>query len=345
MVYQIDPLQDARWNELLVRHPAATVFHTPEWLEALRTTYGYAPIVLTTCAPGQELTGGFVLCRVHSWLTGRRLVSLPFSDHCEPLVSGTDEFQGLLSGLKEEAEHGKYKYVEFRPLTLSLGCEGGLQTCKSFCFHKLDLGPTPAELFVRLNKKSIQKRVQRAETEGLIYEEGRSAALLRKFYDLQVITRRRQQLPPQPFAWFRNLAACMGEKLTIRVASKDNKPIASILTLRFRQTLVYKHGCSDKVFSNLGGTQLLLWRAIQDAKREGLLEFDLGRSDMRNEGLISFKDGLGATRSALTYWRYFTVPATQGRDTWKMTVARQVFSYIPKACLTTAGGLLYRHVA
>jgi hypothetical protein len=34
----IDPLTDARWEVFLQRHPRASIFHTPRWLEALRRT-------------------------------------------------------------------------------------------------------------------------------------------------------------------------------------------------------------------------------------------------------------------------------------------------------------------
>jgi len=85
-VYEIDPLWDPRWQALLARDSRASIFHHPSWLDALRRTYGYQPTVLTTTPPGGELTNGVVLCRVDSWLTGRRMVSLPFSDHCEPLA-------------------------------------------------------------------------------------------------------------------------------------------------------------------------------------------------------------------------------------------------------------------
>jgi hypothetical protein len=343
-MYQIDPLQDRRWGELLLRHPAATVFHLPEWLEALRRTYGYQPIVFTTSAPHQELTEGFAMCRVNSWLTGRRLVSLPFSDHCEPLVSNTKEFQRLLSELKQEIARGTHRYVEFRPLSLFPGCESGLERSERFCFHKLDLSPPESELFERLHKSCVQKKILRAERKGVVYENGHSAALLRRFYDLQVITRRRHQLAPQPFEWFQNLAACMGEKLKVHLASKDNKSIASILTLKFRRTLVCKYVCSDKLFSNLGGMQLLFWKAIQGAKKEGLLEIDLGRSEPGNEGLILFKDHLGATRTTVTYWRYPASCADRGRDTWKIGVAKRVFSHLPNAWLAATGSLLYRHI-
>ncbi|MGA2992083.1 MAG: GNAT family N-acetyltransferase [Candidatus Korobacteraceae bacterium] len=343
-MYQLDPLHDPRWSELLAWHPAANVFHLPEWLEALRRTYGYEPFVLTSSSPRQELTGGLAVCRVNSWLTGRRLVSLPFSDHCEPLVNGSEEFQRLLSGLKQEAARSKHKYIEFRPLGLLPGSESGLESSESFCLHRLDLSPTAAELFSGFHKDCIQRKVNRAEREKLVYEEGRSPALLRKFYDLQVVTRRRQELAPQPFAWFQNLVDCMGEKSRIRMVSKGDRPIASMLTLQFRRTVVYKYGCSDKAFSNLGGMPLLFWKAVQDAKREGLLELDLGRSEWNNEGLVQFKDRLGAKRTTVTYWRYPAISAAPGRASWKIGMAKRVFSRLPDAWLTATGNLLYRHI-
>jgi lipid II:glycine glycyltransferase (peptidoglycan interpeptide bridge formation enzyme) len=255
-----------------------------------------------------------------------------------------EEFLRLLYGVKQLAARSKFKYVEFRPLSLLPGQEAGLEQSDSFYFHKVDLGLTNAELFGRFHKDCVQRKIQRAQREGLVYEDGYSEALLGKFYELQKMTRRRQELPPQPLAWFRNLADCMGEKLKIHVVSKNGKSIASILTLRSRGSLVYKYGGSDKQFSNLGGTQLLFWTAIEDAKRDGLVEFDLGRSDPTNEGLVQFKNRLGAVKSTVTYWRYSPFPMSTGANDWKMAIAKRVFSRLPDAWLTTAGNLLYRHI-
>jgi hypothetical protein len=342
-VYPVDPLKDPRWMPFLQEHSHASIFHTAGWLEALRRTYGYEPVAFTRSAPGAELRDAIVFCRVKSWLTGCRMVSLPFSDHCQPLLEGEESFQPLLLLLGRE----KCDYVEIRPLQWPLSATGGnvlRPPGKQFCFHQLSLQPDLAALFRGFHRSSVQQNIKRAERQGLSYEEGRSGELLRKFYHLQLITRRRQQLPPQPFAWFRNLAACLGDKLTVRVASKDSCPVASILTLQHGRTLVYKYGCSDKQFSNLGGMHWLLWRAIQDAKSEGFQEFDLGRTDWENEGLIRFKDRLGATRSTLTYWRYPESSAPQAGHSWKLAAAKRISSRLPNACLVAAGNLLYRHL-
>jgi hypothetical protein len=345
MVHEIDPLADHRWPEFLGRHPAASVFHSRGWLEALRRTYGYQPFVLTTAEPRSDLRNGMVACRVHSWLTGRRLVSLPFSDHCEPLTGNYADFQELAAALHDQWKHKGWKYTEIRPLELNPAGSAGFNKSKTFWLHRLCLYPNLENLFRRFHRDCVQRKIRRARREALAYEEGRSELLLQQFFRLLVLTRRRQLLFPQSLAWFRNLISCMGERLKIRVAFKDRQPVASILTLSFKDKLVFKYGCSDTRFNNLGGTQLLFWRAIQDAKASGLTEFDMGRSDLDNPGLIEFKDRWGAARSTLTYWRFGSADKSSTGSGPITQAARRFSTVMPTALLTATGRLLYKHLA
>jgi len=121
------------------------------------------------------------------------------------------------------------------------------------------------------------------------------------------------------------------------------QPIASILTLRHRETLVYKYGCSDAEYHNLGGMPFLFWKAIQEAKSRELQAFDLGRSDSTNPGLITFKDRLGAARSILTYGR-ISARRKRPNKSHKLHFAHRLFAFMPDGMLTAAGRLLYRHV-
>src|SRR5437660_378331 len=114
--YQLDPTTDARWAELVERHPRATVFHTVAWLRALQRTYGYEPVAFTTSSPTGDLKNVLVFCHINSWLTGSRLVSLPFSDHCEPLCDSDEDMNFLIRYLQTSLEHEKWKYLEIRPI-------------------------------------------------------------------------------------------------------------------------------------------------------------------------------------------------------------------------------------
>jgi hypothetical protein len=98
----LNPIWDSSWDDLIARHPQASLFHQRGWLQALVRTYGYEPFVLTSAAPGELLKDGFLLCRVSSWMTGTRLVSLPFSDHCEPLLNESNEVPVFANWLCEQ---------------------------------------------------------------------------------------------------------------------------------------------------------------------------------------------------------------------------------------------------
>jgi hypothetical protein len=348
MVYSLNPLEDHRWTEFVDRHPKASVFHGMGWLEALRRTYGYEPVAYSTTPPtSARLANGVVFCRVDSWLTGRRLVSLPFTDHCEPLVDDPADRANLVTALtqavSDDSRSRRLKYIEIRS-PRSDSWDPAAAKAGSFAFHCLDLEPPTAEIYARTHKSTIQRKIQRGTREGLCYESGNSEALLKKFYGLVLMTRRRHQLPPQPVQWFRNLAACMRNQLTIRVASKDGRPIAGILTLEYRDTMVYKYGCSNARYHNLGGMPFLFWKAIEEAKELGLRRFDLGRSDRNNTGLITFKERWGASPSDLTYVRY-TAPRSQvTAGGFPPHALRRIFAWMPDRLLTTTGTLLYRHI-
>jgi hypothetical protein len=340
-VYEIDPLADDRWPDLLERHSQASVFHTRSWLGALKRTYGYEPVVYTTTAPGTPLANGWVFCRIQSWLTGRRLVSLPFSDHCVPLISTETELEQISRVVLQGKEQKRWKYIECR-LPDGNPFPASFVRSDQFFLHRLNLEPQLATLFNGLHKSSTQRKIQRAEREALICEVGCSEILLDRFYRLLSLTRRRHKLPPQPRKWFSNLVACFGSELTVWVASKQETPVASIITIRFKNSLVYKYGGSDDRFFRFGGMQLLLWHAIMDAKQHGLTELDLGRSEMHDTGLSVFKDRLGATSSCLTYFRYpgdsSTIEVTSG-----VAWPQRLGPYIPDGLVTFGGRLLYRH--
>jgi|HubBroStandDraft_1064217.scaffolds.fasta_scaffold132709_1 CelD/BcsL family acetyltransferase involved in cellulose biosynthesis len=345
----IDPLADWRWEELVQRHPRASLFHSTAWLKALWLTYRYPAVAYVMSAAGQRLESGMAFCRVESWLTGRRLVSLPFSDHCEPLAESREDLDAISMAVEAEVRRGLWRYMETRsarPLAIATTLH---PTTVPYTFHQLDLEPDIQTLFRNCHKSSTQRKILRAEREGLRYCEGSSKKLLDEFYRLLTVTRRRHQRPPQPRKWFINLIECFGDDLKIRIARKGDRPVAAILTIRHKDTMTYKYGGSDADFNSLGGVHLLLWRTIQEAKRAGMRWLDFGRSDADQPGLITFKSRWGATQSELTYSR-FSRSTDAGHAfeaanaNWKSRASRFLLAHMPPDLLSLAGRALYRHV-
>jgi CelD/BcsL family acetyltransferase involved in cellulose biosynthesis len=340
----IDPLSDGRWDQLVARHPRSSAFHRRGWLEALARTYGYCPMVLTSAADGQPLTDGVALCHISSWMTGTRLVSLPFADHCEPLVDEVGESPDFMSWLRRQCDSGQCRYVEFRPLQQTANACRGLLPDREYCFHALDIRANLEQIFRGFHKDSIQRRIRRAEREGLSYEAGRSEPIVDEFYRLLLMTKRRHHILPQPRAWFSNLIRCMGDNVQVRLARKHGTSIAAMLTLRHRTSVIYKYGCSDVKFHNLGGMPFLFWNLIRESKASGAHDIDFGRSDLHNESLIVFKDRFGTARKMLRYFRYPQSRKSEWASWGNLQAVRRIVSILPDAILPAAGGMLYRHI-
>jgi Acetyltransferase (GNAT) domain len=346
-VYRIDPLHDRRWVEFLERQPRASIFHTPGWLQSLQRTYGYEPLAFTTTPPGADLTDGMAFCRVRSWLSGERLVSLPFADHCDLLFERSEEAYEVLDWLGQHRGSRSYRQIELRPrngAALGLPHHTPFRAAQQFRLHMLDLRPDLQEITGAFDRDNIQRRLRRVERGDLAYEEGNSPALLKKFYYLQVRTRRRHHIPPQPLQWFSNLLQALGEQARIRVVSCGDRPVASILTLRYKESATFKYGCSDARYHHLAGTPFLLWEAIREAKASHAMTFDMGRSDEDNSGLIAFKSRWGAQDIPLTYWQ---CPVLAGKMASLHAKGRRLGGYaislMPDSLLIFLGRTLYRH--
>jgi CelD/BcsL family acetyltransferase involved in cellulose biosynthesis len=334
---EIDPLLDARWVDLIERCGRSSVFHTRAWLEALRRTYGYTPAVFTDAAPGEPLRNALLFCYVDSWLTGRRLVALPFSDHCEPLLDTPNALSAFLESLKARVGRN-CRYIELRPLEAPVDVDG-FATSSVYCVHSIDLRPGLAAIFDGFHKNHTRRVIRRANRSGQTVEVGRSGALLEEFYSLHVMTRRRLGIPVQPFRWLQNLADGFGDQLGIYMARHEGQPAAAILTIRHKKTLVFKYGCLNTAHKRDGGTPPLFWKAIEDAKEQGLTLFDLGRSDMSHEGLLAFKDHLGGQRTTVTYYQY---PSRSHRR-WVSSLGKAIFALAPAAVQMRLSSRLYKH--
>jgi hypothetical protein len=340
MTQVLDPLTDARWRDLVSRHPRASAFHTPEWLDALRRTYGFAPRVYAR--DGADLSDAVLFCGVASWLTGRRLVSLPFSDHCDPLIDSSDRLRELLGDVSLDARRGGWRSVQIRPRATRVTADGFEPDATNY-LYTIDLSRDADAIFAAI-KKNNRYDIRRAERTALRPVRGRDQTFVRAYFRLHALTRSTQGVPPQPYPWFENLARCLGDMLDIHLLLDGDRPIAGLVTIQFRDQLMLKYSASDPVRDRLGMGKSLVWRSIRLAKERGATTLDWGRCDPDNTGLAEFKERFGAVRSDLVYARSPGLRPRRQRS-WVGAAARSVVPRLPVRVLTAAGRLAYRHVA
>src|SRR3990172_10530414 len=107
------PEQYGNWNDQILSIPGHTFFHTSNWAAVLEETYGYTPLYL-----GQynrnDFTALLPLMEITSVLTGKRGVSLPFTDYCEPIGSGALQFPDMFNAAIAVGKKQNWKYLELR---------------------------------------------------------------------------------------------------------------------------------------------------------------------------------------------------------------------------------------
>jgi CelD/BcsL family acetyltransferase involved in cellulose biosynthesis len=90
----LDPSDD-RWLTLISRSSQANISHHPSWINLLADCYGYNPFIIAICDLNGKITAGLPMMEINSRLTGRRWVSLPFTDYCQPLFQNAESLDKL----------------------------------------------------------------------------------------------------------------------------------------------------------------------------------------------------------------------------------------------------------
>ncbi len=335
----LDPCCDARWLRLVERAPQTTIFHHPLWLGLIGRHYRYPLAAAALLDAAGEAVAGLPLALVASRLTGRRLVALPFSDSCPPLVAQDapgDAAQRLAAAV-EDLRRSRAMPVEVRGAFPALAAP-----VERFLQHRVDLTPGLEEV-ERAYTSQVRRNVRKARREGVEVRRHVDAAALDEFYALHLRTRRRLGVPTQPRAFVRGL----GELLTgghgfVSIARLAGRPVAAALFLHAGGTLTYKYGASDPEFQQARPNNLLFADAIAWACERRLRELDLGRTDLGHDGLAAFKRSWGAAETPLAH-TYAGGPIPEPGPSLAERVLAPVIRRGPALTGRVIGEVLYRH--
>jgi len=150
---------------------------------------------------------------------------------------------------------------------------------------------------------------------------------LRAFYSLHCLTRRRLGMPVQPWKFFSVLhQEILSKNLGfILSAYKSGICLAAGLFLIGKKTLTYKYAAANNFGQQYRANHLIMWIAIQWGCNHGFNQLDLGRCDLGNEGLRTFKLRFGAIELPLAYSYCGIVPKNQfssNRENWIKYILR-----------------------
>ncbi|MGB5138158.1 MAG: hypothetical protein WBP29_06465, partial [Candidatus Zixiibacteriota bacterium] len=102
------------WDGYAGGHPHAAIFHARIWQVVLTTCYPYRFFGVYAINTEGEIVGVLPVYLVASKLTGKRMVSAPFSYICDPLADDEAIGGALLEKAKEISRENGASYYELK---------------------------------------------------------------------------------------------------------------------------------------------------------------------------------------------------------------------------------------
>jgi len=348
----IEPGTDHRWDRFVESHPAGMVYHLSGWKRALEANFPHMKGHYLALMDGTRDTirAALPLFEIRSWLTGKRLVSIPFASVCDPLISSEDDFALLFdSALSLSRTLGISRLVIRTYKALPLVQDNRLGHRGVYKLHYLLLEQGVVELWNNFHRSCVRQRISRAITNKLILKTVENKTDLQEFYKLYIMTRRRLCLPPQPAAFLESLwdAFYSTGQISVLLALKDGKPIAGLLLLKFQDRVSAEYGVSDQAYWSLNPNHFLFWEAIQTACRGGYKVFDFGRTSLHNRELMEFKARWGTREADLVELHYPCQglhPSVIRENSGLYRFVRWLIQYVPEPIFERLGGYCYRHL-
>lgn len=336
------------WQAYVESNSNATIFHSAHWQQVIERSYPYKFNGIQAIDSTARTVGVLPAWLVASPLTGKRLVSSPFSYICDPLADDAETESLLVDEAKKLRESTGAAYYEMKCLHQVESGEKHFAKNMQFETYLLDLSPSEEQIWAGTHKGIIQRGVNKAQKEGVTIVRAEYKSALKDFHHLNLLTCRKHGIPAQPFSFHETVWNELVQRglADFFFANHQGKPIASVVIFYSNETATYMYGASDETYLNLRPNHLLLWEAIKLAKSKGMTTFDLGRVSDDNPGLKEFKQRWGAQTVPLHYYYY---PEKKGvgavnRKSLKFKFVTFMFSKMP-LFVTARLTWLYKHLA
>ena len=336
----INPITYKNWDELLLTSDQSIFFQTSAWAKVLCESYNYKPLYFITKNNGR-LSSLIPVMEVNSCLTGKRGVSLPFTDYCTPIGSSEDQLTILTEKLIDYGTQAGWKHVELR------GGRNYLKrftTSATFISHTLELSGSEDQIF-KTFRGSTRRNIKHAVKENVRVIFDRSWKSVEAFYRLNSKTRKHHGIPPQPKKFFKKLHEHIisKDRGIVAIALHETVPVAGGVFFEYGKKALFKYGASMRRYHHLRPNNLMMWETIKRYLHSGFQYFSFGKTEPENKGLAQFKHGWGTRERPIYYYTYDVRAEAFIERKKNLKSSYPFFRLMPAPLLKLAGNMLYRH--
>jgi FemAB-related protein (PEP-CTERM system-associated) len=325
-------------------------FYTDErWQDLIASVYGFSITQLEVRGEDGSLRGSLPVCALSSPITGRRIVSLPFSDVCAIDAGDDGVAQQLIDQAVELGRHHRARYIELRTgSSATLDARPEFMASDNYVCWRLALAAGEDKVWAGV-EKPVQRQVRKSRKNAVTIRFAQTRDDMDIYHRLHVGTRSgKHGMPAQPRTFFRGLWDRFGADGAVQVlfAEYEGRAIAGMVLFAYGDTVRYAYGASEDQSLHLAPNNLLMWESIAWAMAHGYTYFDMGRTARDNHGLMEFKRKWGATAEPLPYYYSPQVAglASTSESSRKYKLLTACWKRLPLPVASTLGGVLYKHL-
>ncbi len=338
---ELSPTTEPLWDAYVAAHPAATLFHSLVWRDAVKSTFDHECRYLVA-RRDEAVVGVVPLVTIRSMFFGRSLVSVPFGVYGGILSDDPEATTALTDHATRLMDDAKAGYVELRHLTPPPGID--LVTKSLHCTFVKELPEDPADVLGTIPRKA-RAEVRKARKRGELTTD--VAPLdLDEFHRMFAFNKRKLGSPIFPKSLFWHLADLLGDDLNVLTVRAAGEPVAAVVNFIWNDTLMaYYSGAYDEA-NRLSANNLMYVADMEYAAERKLKRFDFGRS-RKNTGAFSFKKNMGFEPQELHYHYILgagqDIPEVNAANP-KYRLAQKLFMHLPGFAASKLGSFVAKRM-
>ncbi len=320
IIMKIVPLSNPyyeKWNDYIRNHRQGLIFHSIKWMELVTHVLKYKPLYYAAVADA-EIVGILPLFYVNTWLSGKKMISVP-GGLLAGILADSNEIELELSAKAQElAREYDVQYLELRqadPLDSSMLIDTR--------FHTVRVPIVSEEEQMQALRPNIRRALRRSlETEMRIEMESKD---VKTFYTRYSRGMRNFGTPVESCKWIKGLFDYFPDNHFIANVYHDNRIVNSQLIRIFNRQIASVFAVQEPDARCIYPNHRLIWELFAYARKMEIdYFFDFGRS-IKDSGPHKFKTGWGGESQSLHY-HYYLVNAKKMPDLSQTGGKRQILS-------------------
>ena len=357
----LSPHHKIDWDEYVLNHPEANVYHLSGWQDVIQDTYRLKSFYMaarTTNEFGKgQVKGILPLFLIKSPIFGNGLHSIPFFDLGGLLADDEDTEYALMKTAIQLKRLYEVKCIELRqekPFSKNTmlrilsekendELEFAVNTSKVRMLVHL---PNSADALMNAFKSKLRSQIKRPLKAGLDTRTG-GLELLDDFYRVFAVNMRDLGSPVHSRNLIKNVMRMSPESSRIVVVYLKDKAIAASLITGFKEIMLNPWSSALQKYNRLSPNMLLYWTMLSYACENGFRIFDFGRST-RGEGTYNFKSQWGAKEVGIEWISIKNAqsPAAQtSPDKNKFRHLIQIWKRMPVRLSLICGPMLRKYIS